>query len=101
MTKRLVFEKVVWLSWTVATSAKLPQLGPEQRSIRYRLIPLVSVEACQERSIWVEPTGLACRFEGSLGAVVSGGAAVVEVGRAACRRRLWEAGASLARTREE
>ena len=32
-------EKVVWLPGTVAISAKLPQLAPEQRSIRYRLTP--------------------------------------------------------------
>ena len=69
-----MLEKVVWLPGTVAISAKLPQLAPEQRSIRYRLTPLASEEAVQERLIWDEPTALACRFVGSVGAVVSGGA---------------------------
>ena len=58
-------------------SAKLPQLGPEQRSIRYTPMPLASVEAVQERLIWVELTGLASRFVGLVGGVVSGGASVV------------------------
>ena len=70
-------ENVVWLPGTVATSTKLPQLEPWQRSMRYRLIPLVSVEACHERSIWVEEAALACRFEGSVGGVASGGVSVV------------------------
>ena len=63
---RVVLEKVVWLPGTVAISAKLPQLAPEQRSIRHRLTPPASEEAVQERLTWDEPTALACRFVGSV-----------------------------------
>ena len=70
-------EKVVWLPGTVAISEKLKQLAPEQRSIRYRLTPPVSVDAVQERLIWLDETALASRFVGSVGGVVSGGACVV------------------------
>jgi hypothetical protein len=70
---RPVFWKVVWLPGTVAISEKLPQLTPEQRSIRYRLMPLASVEPAQERSISPALTAVAPRAEGSLGGVLSGG----------------------------
>ena len=72
-----MFGKVVWLPGTVAISMKLPQLAPVQRSIRYRARPPASVEALQERLIWDELTACAVRPLGSVGGVVSGGAAPI------------------------
>jgi hypothetical protein len=46
----------------------LPQVEPWQRSIKYWLIvPLVSVEAVQERLICVLLVGVAARLDGAVG----------------------------------
>ena len=71
---RFVSWKVVWLPGTLVRSLKLTQLTPEQRWMRYTLRPPASVEALQERLIWLAETALSCRFVGSVGGVVSGGA---------------------------
>ena len=61
----------------VAISAKFPQLGPEQRSIRYWPTATLSVAAPQLRSIWVALEALAVSVPGALGGSVSGGIRVV------------------------
>ena len=45
--------------------------------MRYTLRPPASVEALQERLIWLAETALSCRFVGSVGGVVSSGASVL------------------------
>ena len=53
------------------------QEAAEQRSTRYSLIPLASVDAANERLIWLEDTALAEALAGALGAVVSEAGGVV------------------------
>jgi hypothetical protein len=61
----------------VPTWAKLLQAAPPQRSIKYWLtVPPLSVEAAQERLIWVPEAAVAAKFVGAVGDVVPAGGVV-------------------------
>jgi hypothetical protein len=55
----------------VAICAKFAQAAPVQRSTLYPVTPTLSVEAVQARLICVPEAGVAARFVGAVGGVVS------------------------------
>ena len=55
------------MALVVAISEKLVQETPWQRSMRYRVTPVLSLAAPQERSIWLALTGVALKVPGALG----------------------------------
>jgi hypothetical protein len=60
----------------VAICAKFEQPAPWQRSTLYPVTPTLSVEAVQERLIWVLEAAVAAKLVGAVGGVVSGPAGV-------------------------
>ncbi len=56
----------------MAICAKFEQPAAWQRSIRYAVTPVSSVEAFQARLIWLLDNAAAVRPEGLVGGVVSG-----------------------------
>ena len=70
---------------------------PWQRSIVYPVTPTLSVAAVHARLIWLLLAAVAVRFDGAVGACVSGAAGVVAV--AVLEYALTLLAASVARTR--